>query len=114
MTARTVWAASSLSAMTLPFLRDNPGVMTQVPVGGMPPVDCELAQSLQMMVDEATTYAWWRPSVTWTWTSRGGAFSRRTGVIAHMAATLTDSVIPASARIHDGAELDGPVVMGEA
>jgi len=47
----------ALRAEALPYLRDNPGVMTQVPVGGMPPVEAELAQSLQMMIDEGQTVA---------------------------------------------------------
>ena len=34
------------------YLRDNPGVMRQVQVGGMPPLEAEIAQSLQMMIDE--------------------------------------------------------------
>jgi bifunctional UDP-N-acetylglucosamine pyrophosphorylase/glucosamine-1-phosphate N-acetyltransferase len=33
----------------IPFLRANPGVMTHVPVGGMPPLECEIAESLAAM-----------------------------------------------------------------
>ncbi len=36
----------------LAYLRDNPGIVHRVPVGGMPPVESEIAQSLQMMIDE--------------------------------------------------------------
>ena len=98
----------------LPFLRDNPGVMTQVPVGGMPPVDCELAQSLQLMIDEghdvrAVTTVGYHVDLDKPW----HILEAGQRIIAHMAATLTASVIPSSARIHDGAELDGPVVLGE-
>jgi NDP-sugar pyrophosphorylase family protein len=36
----------------LAYLRDNPGLVTRVPVGGMPPQETEIAQSIQMMIDE--------------------------------------------------------------
>jgi hypothetical protein len=60
----------------LPFLRDNPALM-RVGVGGMPPVEAEIAQSLQMMVDEGETVAVIdAPASTSTLTSRG-IFSKR-------------------------------------
>ena len=36
----------------LAYLRDNPGLVTRVPVGGRPPQEAEIAQSVQMMLDE--------------------------------------------------------------
>ncbi|RME62678.1 MAG: nucleotidyl transferase, partial [Caldilineae bacterium] len=41
----------------LDYLRDNPGFMAQVPVGGMPPAEADAAQSLQMMLDEGQPVA---------------------------------------------------------
>ncbi len=35
-----------------PILNAHPGLMTSVPVGGMPPVEAELAQSLQTLIDQ--------------------------------------------------------------
>lgn len=35
----------------MPYLEANPGIMSTVPVGGMPPVEAELAESLQCFVD---------------------------------------------------------------
>lgn len=32
----------------------NPGIVTQVPVGGIPPPESEIAQSLQLMIDDGT------------------------------------------------------------
>jgi NDP-sugar pyrophosphorylase family protein len=98
----------------LPFLQDNPGIMKQVPVGGMPPVDNELAQSLQMMLDEhhdvaAVEAVGYYVDLDKPW----HILEANWRVISHMTAALTESVIPASARIHDGAELAGPVVLGE-
>lgn len=41
-----------LSPQAIPYVRRNPGIVTSVPVGGMPPYEAELAQSIQMMVSE--------------------------------------------------------------
>lgn len=35
-----------------PYLLRNPGIVTQVPVGGMPPPESEIAQSIQLMINE--------------------------------------------------------------
>ncbi len=43
----------AMRAEALGYLRDNPGIVHSVPVGGMPPVESEIAQSLQMMIDES-------------------------------------------------------------
>jgi bifunctional UDP-N-acetylglucosamine pyrophosphorylase/glucosamine-1-phosphate N-acetyltransferase len=37
------------------YLLRNPGIVTRVPVGGMPPPESEIAQSLQLMIDEGKT-----------------------------------------------------------
>ncbi|MDQ3249219.1 MAG: NTP transferase domain-containing protein, partial [Chloroflexota bacterium] len=41
--------------VALDYLRANPGIMTQVPVGGMPPLEAEIAQSIGMMIDAGQT-----------------------------------------------------------
>ncbi len=40
---------------TTPYLLRNPGIVTSVPVGGMPPPESEIAQSIQLMIDEGRT-----------------------------------------------------------
>lgn len=42
----------ALSPAALPYLRANPGLMSHVPVGGMPALEAELAESLARMADE--------------------------------------------------------------
>ena len=37
------------------YLLRNPGIVTKVPVGGMPPPESEIAQSLQLMIDDGKT-----------------------------------------------------------
>lgn len=39
----------ALSPAAMPYLRRNPGIMTHVPVGGMPPAEAEVAESLAQM-----------------------------------------------------------------
>jgi UDP-N-acetylglucosamine diphosphorylase / glucose-1-phosphate thymidylyltransferase / UDP-N-acetylgalactosamine diphosphorylase / glucosamine-1-phosphate N-acetyltransferase / galactosamine-1-phosphate N-acetyltransferase len=98
----------------LVYLRDNPGIMSHVPVGGMPPMEAELAQSLQMMIDEgqkllAVCTEGYHVDLDKPW----HILEANEAVLRAMSAELTESVIPASARIHDGAEIHGRLVLGE-
>ena len=104
----------AMRSEALPYLRDNPGIVHRVPVGGMPPVESEIAQSLQMMIDE-------RSDVLAVET--GGYFvdldkpwhilEANHRVIEAMSQQIAENVIPATARIHDGAEIEGKVVLGD-
>jgi NDP-sugar pyrophosphorylase family protein len=98
----------------LGFLRDNPGVMTQVPVGGMPPLEAEIAQSLQMMIDEGQMVAAVETTGYFVDLDKPWhILEANRCVIEAMRTQLEGNVIPASCRIHDGAELHGRVVLGE-
>jgi bifunctional UDP-N-acetylglucosamine pyrophosphorylase/glucosamine-1-phosphate N-acetyltransferase len=101
-------------AEAVEYLRDNPGLMTQVPVGGMPPVEAEIAQSLQMMIDEgqpvlAVETVGYHTDLDKPW----HIIEANWQVIRSMSAGLEENVIPASSRIHDGAEIEGRLVLGE-
>ncbi len=98
----------------LSFLRDNPGLVTRVPVGGMPPLEAEIAQSLQMMIDEgqsvlAVEARGYYVDLDKPW----HILEANHRVIRAMSAQLEADVIPASARVHDGAEIHGRLVLGE-
>jgi bifunctional UDP-N-acetylglucosamine pyrophosphorylase/glucosamine-1-phosphate N-acetyltransferase len=103
----------ALAEASLDYLRDNPGIMDRVPVGGMPPLEAEIARSLQMMIDEgvevgvveATGY---HVDLDKPWHILAAA----DGVIAAMRDALEESVVPDGSRIHDGADIEGRVVMG--
>lgn len=98
----------------IPYLRDNPGIMTQVPVGGMPPVEAEIAQSLQMMIDEGqTVLAVETPGYHIDLDKPWHIDQANEAVIKAMSTTLTENHIPAGARIHDGAEIRGRLVLGD-
>lgn len=96
------------------YLRDNPGIVQRVPVGGMPPLEAEVDQSLQMAIDEgneilAVTTAGYHVDVDKPW----HILEANQRVIAGMAESVTEDVIPASARVHDGAEIQGRLVLGD-
>jgi NDP-sugar pyrophosphorylase family protein len=104
----------ALQPAALAYLRDNPGVMSPVPVGGMPPVEAEIAQSLQMMIDEgqpvlAVETTGYHIDLDKPW----HILEANEAVITAMCAAGGDTVIPATSRIHDGAEIQGRVVLGE-
>ncbi|MCL4862191.1 MAG: NTP transferase domain-containing protein [Caldilineaceae bacterium] len=104
----------AFDAAALPFLRDNPGVMRAVPVGGMPPAESEIAQSLQIMIDEgetvtAVTAPGYHVDVDKPWQ----ILQANAAVIDAMRGMVDGNVIPASCRIHDGAEIHGRLVLGE-
>lgn len=98
----------------LGYLIDNPGLVVQVPVGGMPPIEAEVAQSLQMMIDEGETIA--------TVETQGYCvdldkpwhiLEANHHVVEALSIELMQDVVHASACIHDGAEIHGRVVLGE-
>jgi len=99
----------------LDCLRDNPGVMARVPVGGMPPLEAEIAQSLQILIDEgkgnvlAIEASGYHVDLDKPW----HILEANHCLMNAMSASLQESVIPASARVHDGAEIMGRLVLGE-
>jgi bifunctional UDP-N-acetylglucosamine pyrophosphorylase/glucosamine-1-phosphate N-acetyltransferase len=103
-----------LQPATLSFLRDNPGLMTHVPVGGMPPLEAEAAQSIQMMIDEgesvlAVETSGYHVDLDKPW----HILEANQQVITAMQQQVAENIIPASSHIHDSAEISGRVVMGE-
>lgn len=98
----------------LGYLRDNPGVMSRVPVGGMPPAEAEIAQSIQMMVDECTHVLAVETTGYFVDLDKPWhVLVANQRVIEWMASQVEGNVIPASSRVHDGAEIDGRLVLGE-
>ncbi len=95
-------------------LRENPGIMTAVPVGGMPPREAELAQSLQMMIEDGVAVA--------AVEARGPCvdidkpwhiLSANRAAIAHLLALHPEERIGRSCTISDSAEISGRLVLGE-
>jgi NDP-sugar pyrophosphorylase family protein len=104
----------ALNAQALGYLRDNPGVMDRVPVGGMPPLEADIAQSLQMMIDEGKEVGVVEASdylieLDKPW----HILEANAHLITAMTQAIGDRAIPAGSKIHEGAEIDGRVVLGE-
>lgn len=98
----------------LGYLRDNPGLMGSVPVGGMPPVEAEIAQSLQVMIDEGQPVAavetvGYFVDVDKPW----HILQANRQVINRLSLELEGNRIHPTARVHDGAEISGRLVLGE-
>jgi bifunctional UDP-N-acetylglucosamine pyrophosphorylase/glucosamine-1-phosphate N-acetyltransferase len=99
----------------LEVLRDNPGLMRCVPVGGMPPLEAEIAQSLQTLIDEGeeSVLAVEAPGYHTDLDKPWHILEANHRVMDGMSAALAESVLPAFARVHDGAEIGGRLVLGE-
>lgn len=106
----------ALRREALAYLRDNPGLMAQVPVGGMPPLEAEIAQSLQMIIKDggaSSVLAVETPGYHVDLDKPWHILEANHRVIDAMAAQVEGDVLPASARVHDGAEIGGRLVLGE-
>ncbi|MGH2390364.1 MAG: NTP transferase domain-containing protein [Chloroflexota bacterium] len=95
---------------TLRYLRDNPGLVANVPVGGMPPIEADLAGGLQMAVEEgigiaAVVAAGPFVDLDKPW----HILEANERAIEAAASSMGDPV--AGARISDGADIRGPVVL---
>lgn len=100
----------------LPSLRANPGVMTHVPVGGMPAPEYEIAESLARMVEEGLAVAAVEPS------GPDGGFlvdldkpwhilDANNTVLRDLSARLTEDSLADGARVDDSAEISGHLVL---
>ena len=96
------------------YLLRNPGIVTRVPVGGMPPPESEIAQSLQLMIDDGaevlaveTTDFFVDVDKPWHVLEA----NRRLG--DYLANQIEADCVATGAKISDAAEINGHVVLGE-
>jgi bifunctional UDP-N-acetylglucosamine pyrophosphorylase/glucosamine-1-phosphate N-acetyltransferase len=80
----------------------------------MPPLEAEIAQSLQLMIDEgekpmAVTAPQYYVDLDKPW----HILEANHRIIRDLSASLSESLVAGSARIHDGAEIQGRIVAGE-
>ncbi len=91
-------------------LEANPGRMATVPVGGMPPMEPDFAQSLNDWDAEVVAVTAQDEVVD---LDKPWHVLRANALVAHrLTASLEGSAIDPSARIDDGAEIAGNVVVG--
>ena len=97
-----------------PYLLRNPGIVTRVPVGGMPPPESEIAQSLQLMVEDRRTVLaveteGFFVDVDKPW----HVLEANKRCVDYLAKQVTEDRIEAGAKISDAAEINGHVVLGK-
>lgn len=95
------------------YIRANPGIMRSVQVGMMPPMEAELAESIQMMIDhgeevQAIEVNGFAVDLDKPW----HLIEATENVIGEMASGLERSIISPGARVSDGAEIMGNIVVG--
>ena len=101
----------ALDRSIIPVLEANPGIMRSVQVGAMPPLEPDLAQSLNdWKADIAAISAVdYLVDVDKPWHILEANFR----MAEHLCGRLTENRIHPSARIHDGAEIRGFVDLAE-
>ena len=96
------------------YLLRNPGIVTRVPVGGMPPPESEIAQSLQLMIDDGRTVLGIQThefcvDVDKPW----HVLEANNRMVDYLAKQVTADQIAPGAVISDAAEINGHVVLGK-
>ena len=99
---------------TTPYLLRNPGIVTRVPVGGMPPPEADIAQSIQLMVDDGksvlaveTTEFFVDVDKPWH------VLEANRRLVDALAQQIETDRVAKGARISDAAEINGRIVLGE-
>jgi bifunctional UDP-N-acetylglucosamine pyrophosphorylase/glucosamine-1-phosphate N-acetyltransferase len=101
----------ALHRSILPSLEANPGLMRRVPVGGMPPMEPDLAQSINDWNSEvvAVRAADFAVDMDKPW----HVLEANQRMTAWLTRQMTENRIHPTARIHDGAEINGFIEIGE-
>jgi bifunctional UDP-N-acetylglucosamine pyrophosphorylase/glucosamine-1-phosphate N-acetyltransferase len=98
----------------LQYIRRNPGIFIRVPVGGMPPPEAELAQSVQIMLDEGRDVLAVECDEFFVDVDKPWHLLEANGrLVDYMARKLEGDEIAPDAQIHDSAEINGKVILGE-
>ncbi|HEY3283198.1 MAG TPA: NTP transferase domain-containing protein [Armatimonadota bacterium] len=94
-------------------LRDNPGLVTGVEVGGMPPLEADLAASLQLLLDDgvevlAVEATGFHVDVDRPW----HLLEANARLLEHLSSQLEGDRIHPTARVDDSAEVKGRLMLG--
>ncbi len=105
----------ALGRSIVPQLAANPGILRRVSVGGMPPLEPDLAQSLNdwMERDRVDVVAVQARDFVIDLDKPWHILEANRRVLRHESERLTENRIHPTARIHDGAEIAGFVDLGE-
>ncbi|MXZ02074.1 NTP transferase domain-containing protein [Candidatus Poribacteria bacterium] len=96
------------------YLLRNPGIVTRVPVGGMPPPESEIAQSLQLMVDDGRTVLAVQTSDFFVDVDKPWhVLEANRRLVDYLAKQVREDQVADGAKISDAAEINGHVVLGK-
>lgn len=103
-----------LDKRVIPYLKANPGYMKNVPVGGMPPEQKELEQSLQMMIEDGEKILgvkarYFLIDLDKPW----HLMDANKAIIERDVAGLAEDDIHPSAKVHPSAIIEGKIRIGE-
>ena len=95
------------------YLLRNPGLVTQVPVGGMPPPESEIAQSIQLMIDDgidvlAVETVDFFVDIDKPW----HVLEANHRLVKYLSEQIEDNEIGDGAVISDAAEINGSLILG--
>ena len=96
-----------------PYLLRNPGIVTRVPVGGMPPPESEIAQSMQLMVDDGKEVLAVETEDFLVDVDKPWHVLEANNRLDYLSKQVTENQIAAGAKISDAAEINGHVVLGK-
>ncbi len=95
-------------------LEENPGLITRVPVGGMPPVEADLAASLQLLVDDGVPVAAVEAPGFFVDMDRPWHFLEATQrTLGDLSSRLEGDSIHPTAQVDDSAEIHGRLLLSE-
>lgn len=104
-----------LSAAAIPYLRAQTSCMIHVPVGGMPPSEPDIADSIANIIDDGLDVIMIETTGYFVDLDKPWHILEASEMVVREQAellTLSGSVIDPSAQIDDGAEINGPIVVG--
>ena len=104
----------AFSPTATPYLLRNPGIVTRVPVGGMPPPESEIAQSMQLMVDDGRTVLAVQAEEFFVDVDKPWhVLEANNRLVDYLTKQVTEDQIATGAKISDAAEINGHVVLGK-
>ncbi len=101
-----------LGPAAVPYLRANPGLMTHVPVGGMPPPEAEIAESLARMAEDGLPIRALEPEGLFVDVDKPWHLLEATqALLADLSRRLDGSAVAAGAEVAESAEIHGRLVL---
>ena len=113
VTSRVV-GVFALNKKVIPYLEANPGYMLNVCVGGMPPEEAMLEQSLQLMIEDGIEFN--SVEVEKYFVDLDAPHSLLEAndcIIREQVATMVEDSIDSSAEIHSSAVIEGKIRLGK-